>query len=142
MSRLGKPVKKGKTHSFVWKGDEVDRLLKITIEYKVAKTSENADWDSCQTKYSKAPFTRVQTNFCTDEFCSRTACLHVSVQILFHIAVVFTCFRANFKTSHLLFVVSLFAKQRGKNITRFQVLTALSEQKSCTVRAFTRARTT
>ena len=29
-----------------------------------------------------APFTRVQTYFCTDEFCSWTACLHGSVQIL------------------------------------------------------------
>ena len=31
---------------------------------------------------SKAPFTRVRTNFCTDEFCSWTACSYGSVQIL------------------------------------------------------------
>ena len=31
---------------------------------------------------TEAQFTRVRTNICTDEVCSRTACLHGSVQIL------------------------------------------------------------
>ena len=48
---------------------------------------------------SRAPFTRVRTNFCTDEFCTWTACLHGTVQILLQIAVVFTWVRANFETS-------------------------------------------
>ena len=46
---------------------------------------------------AKAPFTRVRTNFCTDEFCTWTACLHGTVQILLQIAVVFTWARANFE---------------------------------------------
>ena len=55
----------------------------------------------CQSDFydTQAPFTRVWTNFCTDEFCSWNACLHGSVQILLQIAVVFTRVRANFKTS-------------------------------------------
>ena len=44
-------------------------------------------------------------------------------------SLVFICLRANFKTSRFCFVVSIFAKQPGKNITRFQALTALSEEK-------------
>ena len=50
-----KPVRsegKSKADSFVWTDDKVELLLKITIEYKVSKTSENVDWESCQTKYS------------------------------------------------------------------------------------------
>lgn len=52
MSQSRKVVEKGKTDSFVWKDDEVESLLKVTIEYKVAKTSENVNWETCQTKYS------------------------------------------------------------------------------------------
>ena len=37
---------------------------------------------------TKAPFIRVRTNFCTDEFYSWTACLHGSLQILLQIDVV------------------------------------------------------
>ena len=48
---------------------------------------------------SKAPFTWVRTNFCTDEFCTWAACLHGTVQILLQIAVVFTWVCANFETS-------------------------------------------
>ena len=50
---------------------------------------------------SKAPFTRVRTNFCTDEFCTWTTCLHGTMQILLQIAVVFTWVRANFETSRV-----------------------------------------
>ena len=49
----------------------------------------------------KAPFTQVRTNFCKDEFCTWTACLHGTVQILLQIAVVFTWVRANFETSRV-----------------------------------------
>ena len=41
-----------KTDSFVRKDDEVEGLLRVIIEYKVVKTSENVDWESCQTKHS------------------------------------------------------------------------------------------
>ena len=68
-------------------------------------------------------------NFCTDEFCSWTACFHGSVQILLQIAVVFTRVRANFKTSLFSLCCFTFARQPGKNIARFQALTALSVQK-------------
>ena len=44
MSQSGKPVKKGKADSFVRRNEEVLCLL------KVAKTSENVDWESNQTK--------------------------------------------------------------------------------------------
>ena len=43
--------------------------------------------------------TRVRTNFCTDEFCTWSTCLHGTVQILLQIAIVFTRVRANFETS-------------------------------------------
>ena len=36
----------------VWKDDEVERIIEVTIEYKVAMTSENVDWKPCQTKCS------------------------------------------------------------------------------------------
>ena len=45
----------------------------------------------------QALFTQVRTNFCMDEFCSWTACLRGSVQILLQITVVFTWIRANFR---------------------------------------------
>ena len=47
----------------------------------------------------QATFTRVRTNIGTDEFCTWTACLHGTVQILLQIAMVFTWVRANFETS-------------------------------------------
>ena len=80
-----------------------------------------------------APFTRVRTDFCTDEFCSWTNCLHGSVQILLQITVVFTWLRANCKTSHfcivVLFLLFLLFYICRQNITRFQAFTALSVQK-------------
>ena len=78
----------------------------------------------------QAPSTRVRTNFCTDEFCSWTACLHGSVQILLQIAVVFARVRANFKTDWLFSLCCFtFARQPDKNKARFQALAALSVQK-------------
>ena len=47
MSQSGKPVKG------TGKDDDVERLVKVTSEHKVAMTSENVDWESCQTKYSE-----------------------------------------------------------------------------------------
>ena len=35
-----------------WTDDKVELPLKGTIEYKIFKTSEKADWESYQTKYS------------------------------------------------------------------------------------------
>ena len=55
MSQSQKPGRskgKSKADSFVWTDDEVELLLKVTIEYKVSKTSENVNWESYQTKNS------------------------------------------------------------------------------------------
>ena len=52
MSQIREKQKKTKDNSFVWTDDEVLLLLKVTLDYKTAKTMENIDWESCQTKYS------------------------------------------------------------------------------------------
>ena len=52
MSQLREKQKNTKDNSFVWTDDEVLLLLKVTLDYKTAKTMENIDWESCQTKYS------------------------------------------------------------------------------------------
>ena len=44
--------KKTKAEPFVWTDDEVDLLLSVVLEYKVSRTSENVDWETCQSKYS------------------------------------------------------------------------------------------
>ncbi|XP_054626344.1 uncharacterized protein si:ch211-174j14.2 [Dunckerocampus dactyliophorus] len=41
-----------KPESFVWTDDEVELLLRVTLEYKTQKYQENVDWESCQSKYS------------------------------------------------------------------------------------------
>ena len=51
MSQLREKQKKTKDNSFVWTDDEVLLLLKVTLDYKTAKTMENIDWESCQTKH-------------------------------------------------------------------------------------------
>lgn len=40
-----------KPQPFIWTDDEVELLLKITLEYKTSKAAENTDWESCQSKY-------------------------------------------------------------------------------------------
>ena len=47
-----KRKEKSKSNNFVWTDDEVELLLKVANKYKVSKTSENIDWESCQSKYS------------------------------------------------------------------------------------------
>ncbi|KAK7922230.1 hypothetical protein WMY93_009132 [Mugilogobius chulae] len=37
--------------SFVWTDKEVELLLSVVLEYKVNKTHESIDWESCQSKY-------------------------------------------------------------------------------------------
>ena len=44
--------KKRKTENFVWTDDEVELLLNVVLEYKTARTAENVDWETCQSKYS------------------------------------------------------------------------------------------
>ena len=44
--------KKSKAEPFVWTDDEVDLQLSVVLEYKVSRTSENVDWEICQSKYS------------------------------------------------------------------------------------------
>ena len=47
-----KPDEKSKSNNYVWTDDEVELLLKVANKYKVSKTTENIDWESCQSKYS------------------------------------------------------------------------------------------
>lgn len=36
---------------FAWTDDEVELLLKVTHEYKMAMAAKNIDWESSQSKY-------------------------------------------------------------------------------------------
>ena len=36
----------------MWTEDEVDLLLSVILEYKISKTAENINWETCQSKYS------------------------------------------------------------------------------------------
>lgn len=40
------------TEFFKWTDNEVELLLRVTHEYKVAKESGNVDWETCQNKYA------------------------------------------------------------------------------------------
>ena len=44
---------KKKPDVFVWTDDEVQLLLKVTLEYKTSKAIENVDWESIQNKYTE-----------------------------------------------------------------------------------------
>ena len=44
---------KEKPDVFVWTDDEVQLLLKVTLEYKRSKAIENVDWESIQNKYTE-----------------------------------------------------------------------------------------
>ena len=44
---------KEKPDVFVWTDDEVQLLLKVTLEYKTSKAIENVDWESTQNKYTE-----------------------------------------------------------------------------------------
>ena len=35
----------------MWTDDETELLLKVTLEYKVAKAAESVDWESIRSKY-------------------------------------------------------------------------------------------
>uniref|UniRef100_A0AAV2MHF2 Myb-like domain-containing protein n=1 Tax=Knipowitschia caucasica TaxID=637954 RepID=A0AAV2MHF2_KNICA len=39
------------SRGFVWTDEEVELLLRVTLEYKTTKCQENVDWESCQSKY-------------------------------------------------------------------------------------------
>ena len=57
MSKAGEKQKKAdpnyeKSDCYVWTDDERELLLKVANEYKVSKSMENIDWETCQTKYS------------------------------------------------------------------------------------------
>ena len=54
MSLFGQKSKKNeksKTDSFIWSDDEVELLLKVTLEYKTSNAMENVDWESIRSKY-------------------------------------------------------------------------------------------
>ncbi|XP_021175159.2 uncharacterized protein LOC105930431 isoform X2 [Fundulus heteroclitus] len=42
-------VKKG---TFVWTDEEVELLLRATLDYKSRKAQDSVDWESCKSKYS------------------------------------------------------------------------------------------
>ena len=42
---------KSKSDCFIWTDDEVELLLKVSIEYKTSKTNENSHWESWQSKF-------------------------------------------------------------------------------------------
>lgn len=45
--------KKSKSEPFVRTVDEVDLLLSVVLEYKVAGTSENVDWETSTVSFSR-----------------------------------------------------------------------------------------
>ena len=38
---------KKKSGNFVWSDDVVEFLLNVVLEYKMARTAENVDWQTC-----------------------------------------------------------------------------------------------
>ena len=48
----------GRTGFFVWTDNEVEMLLRLTLDYKASKFQESVDWESCQSKY-----TNITTSF-------------------------------------------------------------------------------
>ncbi|KAM4536227.1 uncharacterized protein PAE49_020877 [Odontesthes bonariensis] len=40
-----------KNDSLVWTDDEVELLLRVSLDYKTARYQENIDWETCQNKY-------------------------------------------------------------------------------------------
>ena len=51
VERSSKSKKNNKLDNFIWSDDEVELLLNVVLEYKTARTMENVDWETCQTKY-------------------------------------------------------------------------------------------
>lgn len=54
MSQTGQKQKKNEqsqVDSYIWTDNEVEFLLKVTMEYKTSKAMENDDWESTRTKY-------------------------------------------------------------------------------------------
>ncbi|CAM4571979.1 unnamed protein product [Leuciscus chuanchicus] len=43
---------RARVESFIWTDDEVELLLRVTLDYKSTKLQENVDWESCHSKYS------------------------------------------------------------------------------------------
>ena len=42
---------RSRRETFVWSDDEVDLLLRVTLEYKAKMVTEGIDWESVQNKY-------------------------------------------------------------------------------------------
>lgn len=52
--KIGKKTpaeKKDSKEEFVWSNDEVNLLLNVAIDYKVAKAAESVDWELVKSKY-------------------------------------------------------------------------------------------
>lgn len=43
---------RGRNDSFVWTDDEVELLLRVTLNYKTTKEQDGVDWETCQSKYA------------------------------------------------------------------------------------------
>ena len=50
-SKQNKTKKNTNKEAFIWKDDEVQLLLTVANEYKVAKSFESIGWESIQSKY-------------------------------------------------------------------------------------------
>ena len=51
-SKQNKTNKNTKKEAFIWTDDEVQLVLTVTNEYKVAKSFESIDWESIQSKWA------------------------------------------------------------------------------------------
>ena len=40
------------TENAVWTDNEVEMLLRLTLDFKVGKLQESVDWESCQSNYT------------------------------------------------------------------------------------------
>ena len=73
-SKQNKTNKNTNKEAFIWTDDEVQLLLTVTNEYKVAKSFESIDWESIQSKYGdilerfKLQYPDTERNSCGKDF--------------------------------------------------------------------------
>lgn len=65
-------AEKKKREFLVWTDDEVELLLKVTLDYKAAMTVQNVDWESVQSKYGDI-FSRFMESYPSPEEAMATA---------------------------------------------------------------------
>lgn len=52
MAAMALNIVQVKKETLVWTDDEVELLLRVTLDYKTSKLQEGVDWESCQSKYN------------------------------------------------------------------------------------------